>query len=301
MEHCSDRDIPAAWPPPDRGRMGRWHGDVPVRSGVGRGPPPLPSAERRRSTAPAQAAEAAFASYGWSRRDERAAFLEAIADAIEARGSGHHRYWHARDGTSRGNGLRASAGVPRASCVCSPATSAMAPISTGAVTPHCRTASPRRGPDIRLVQRPIGPVGRVWRIELPARLLDGGRRTTASALAAGCPVVVKGHPAHPGTAEIVAEAILEAIKADRPACGRLLADPVEHQRGRRGAGEASSDQGHRLLPARCAAGGHCSTSRSPARSRSRSMASSVRSIRSSCCRGQRTRARPVSAATGPAR
>jgi NADP-dependent aldehyde dehydrogenase len=36
---------------------------------------------------------------------------------------------------------------------------------------------------------------------------------TASALAAGCPVVVKGHEAHPGTAEIIAEAIHAAIQA----------------------------------------------------------------------------------------
>jgi NADP-dependent aldehyde dehydrogenase len=35
---------------------------------------------------------------------------------------------------------------------------------------------------------------------------------TASALAAGCPVVVKGHPAHPGTSEMVAKAILKAAE-----------------------------------------------------------------------------------------
>ena len=34
---------------------------------------------------------------------------------------------------------------------------------------------------------------------------------TASALAAGCPVIVKGHDAHPGTSEIVARAITEAV------------------------------------------------------------------------------------------
>ncbi|MFM6853653.1 MAG: aldehyde dehydrogenase family protein, partial [Sphingopyxis sp.] len=36
---------------------------------------------------------------------------------------------------------------------------------------------------------------------------------TASALAAGCPVVVKGHPAHPATGEYVARAILAAVRA----------------------------------------------------------------------------------------
>ena len=34
---------------------------------------------------------------------------------------------------------------------------------------------------------------------------------TASALAAGCPVIVKGHPAHPGTSELVGRAVREAV------------------------------------------------------------------------------------------
>ena len=38
-------------------------------------------------------------------------------------------------------------------------------------------------------------------------------RSTASAFAAGCPVVVKGHPAHPGTGELVARAVQDAVKA----------------------------------------------------------------------------------------
>ena len=36
---------------------------------------------------------------------------------------------------------------------------------------------------------------------------------TASALAAGCPVVVKAHPAHPATSELVAGAIVKAARA----------------------------------------------------------------------------------------
>src|SRR5690606_18890873 len=35
---------------------------------------------------------------------------------------------------------------------------------------------------------------------------------TASALAAGCPVVVKGHPSHPGTGELVARALIAAVR-----------------------------------------------------------------------------------------
>ncbi|OHC47819.1 MAG: 2,5-dioxovalerate dehydrogenase, partial [Rhodobacteraceae bacterium GWF1_65_7] len=57
---------------------------------------------------------------------------------------------------------------------------------------------------------------------------------TASALAAGCPVVVKGHSAHPGTGEIIAEAILAAITACNlpPAVFSLI------QGGRRDVGTA---------------------------------------------------------------
>lgn len=67
-------------------------------------------------------------------------------------------------------------------------------------------------PDIRLMQRPIGPVGVFGASNFPLAFSTAGG-DTASALAAGCPVVVKGHEAHPGTAEIVAQAIHAAIKS----------------------------------------------------------------------------------------
>jgi alpha-ketoglutaric semialdehyde dehydrogenase len=63
---------------------------------------------------------------------------------------------------------------------------------------------------------------------------------TASALAAGCPVVVKGHSAHPGTGEIVAQAIEAAIKDQQCPSWRLLAHPGWQQRGGRSAGAASA-------------------------------------------------------------
>jgi 2,5-dioxopentanoate dehydrogenase len=73
-----------------------------------------------------------------------------------------------------------------------------------------RTPLPR--PEIRMVQRPIGPVAVFGASNFPLAFSVAGG-DTASALAAGCPVVVKGHPAHPATAEIVAQAIDTAIKA----------------------------------------------------------------------------------------
>ena len=72
-------------------------------------------------------------------------------------------------------------------------------------------------PDLKMVQRPIGPVAVFGASNFPLAFSTAGG-DTASALAAGCPVVVKGHSAHPGTGEIVAEAIHAAIvKCDMPA------------------------------------------------------------------------------------
>lgn len=66
-------------------------------------------------------------------------------------------------------------------------------------------------PDIRLMQRPVGPVAVFGASNFPLAFSVAGG-DTASALAAGCSVVVKGHPAHPGTGELAAQAIDLAIK-----------------------------------------------------------------------------------------
>jgi NADP-dependent aldehyde dehydrogenase len=67
-------------------------------------------------------------------------------------------------------------------------------------------------PDIRRMLIPIGPVAVFGASNFPlAFSLAGG--DTASALAAGCPVVVKAHPAHPATSECAARAIVDAVKA----------------------------------------------------------------------------------------
>lgn len=61
-------------------------------------------------------------------------------------------------------------------------------------------------PDLRRMLLPLGPVAVFGASNFPfAFSVAGG--DTASALAAGCPVVVKAHPAHPGTSELVARAI----------------------------------------------------------------------------------------------
>jgi NADP-dependent aldehyde dehydrogenase len=67
-------------------------------------------------------------------------------------------------------------------------------------------------PDLRRMLIPLGPVVVFGASNFPlAYSVAGG--DTASALAAGCPVVVKAHPAHPGTSELVARAIQAAAEA----------------------------------------------------------------------------------------
>ncbi|MDN5210432.1 aldehyde dehydrogenase (NADP(+)) [Fulvivirgaceae bacterium BMA12] len=66
-------------------------------------------------------------------------------------------------------------------------------------------------PDLRHMQLPLGPVGVFGASNFPLAFSVAGG-DTASALAAGCTVVFKGHPAHPGTSELVAAAIIDAAK-----------------------------------------------------------------------------------------
>ena len=78
------------------------------------------------------------------------------------------------------------------------------------------TAQPERQPlpkpDIRQMQIALGPVGIFGASNFPLAFSVAGG-DTASALAAGCSIVVKGHPAHPGTSELVGRAITRAAEA----------------------------------------------------------------------------------------
>ncbi len=77
-----------------------------------------------------------------------------------------------------------------------------------------RTPTPR--PDLRYVNKALGPVVVFGASNFPlAYSVLGG--DTVSALAAGCPVIVKGHNSHAGTCEIIAQAIERAIqRCDMP-------------------------------------------------------------------------------------
>lgn len=179
-----------------------------------------------------KAAEEAFAVYGASSRAERAAFLNAIADEIEARAEAITAMATRESGLpeARINGERGrTTGQLRFFAK---------HIEKGDYLdrrhdPADPQRQPQPKPDLKLMQFPVGPVGVFGASNFPLAFSTAGG-DTASALAAGCPVVVKGHQAHPGTGELVAEAIHEAIKktGQHPGVFSLV------QSNRREAGEA---------------------------------------------------------------
>ncbi|RST31430.1 aldehyde dehydrogenase (NADP(+)) [Sphingomonas ginkgonis] len=157
------------------------------------------------------AAEAAFDAYRSTDRETRAAFLERIGAEIMGIGddlivtamreSGLPR---ARLEGERGRTvgqLKLFADVVR----------------RGAwlglrIDPALPDRQPLPRPDLRLRMIPLGPVAVFGASNFPLAFSTAGG-DTASALAAGCPVVVKGHPAHPATGALVANAIHRAVDA----------------------------------------------------------------------------------------
>ncbi|MDB5663718.1 aldehyde dehydrogenase (NADP(+)) [Cypionkella sp.] len=160
--------------------------------------------------AAAQGAEAAYPSYSALSREARAAFLDKIADEIEARGPEITAIGTSETGLPAGRlegergrttgQLRLFANHIRKGDYLDRRFDAAQP-----------DRAPAARPEIRMMQVPVGPVGVFGASNFPLAFSTGGG-DTASALAAGCPVVVKGHSAHPGTGEIIAQAIDAAIK-----------------------------------------------------------------------------------------
>ncbi|MCA0851393.1 aldehyde dehydrogenase (NADP(+)) [Salipiger thiooxidans] len=156
------------------------------------------------------AAEEAFWTYGYSTRAERADFLEAIAEEIEKRGAKITEIGCSETGlpAARLEGERGRTTGQLRLFASHIRDGAYLDFRHDVALPE-RAPLPR--PDLKMVQRPIGPVAVFGASNFPLAFSTAGG-DTAAALAAGCPVVVKGHSAHPGTGEIVAEAIKGAIE-----------------------------------------------------------------------------------------
>ncbi|KNC19888.1 2,5-dioxovalerate dehydrogenase [Arthrobacter sp. RIT-PI-e] len=156
------------------------------------------------------AAAAAFDTYRATTPAERAAFLERIADNIDALGAPLTERAVLETGlpAARIDGerartvgqLRLFAGVVR-----------QGDHLQARIDPALPDRAPLPRLDIRQRHIGLGPVAVFGASNFPLAFSTGGG-DTASALAAGCPVIVKAHNAHPGTAELVGHAIVRAVE-----------------------------------------------------------------------------------------
>jgi alpha-ketoglutaric semialdehyde dehydrogenase len=158
----------------------------------------------------AMAAEEAFWSYGWSERKERAAFLETVADEMEARADAVTEIGAQETGLPEAR-LQGERGRTTGQLRLFAAHILKGDYLDRRHDEAMPDRKPLPRPDIRMMERPVGPVAVFGASNFPLAFSTAGG-DTASALAAGCPVIVKGHPAHPGTGEIVAHAIDAAVK-----------------------------------------------------------------------------------------
>lgn len=163
----------------------------------------------RETEAAMAAAHAAFAEYRRFDKDQVAGFLNAIAEEIEALGD---QLLETADAET-GLGLVRLTGERGRTCGQIRAFAAV--VSEGHwVQASIDTAQPDRAPvpkpDLRRMMIPVGPVVVFGASNFPFAFGSVGG-DTASALAAGNPVVVKGHPSHPATNELFAHALDRAI------------------------------------------------------------------------------------------
>lgn len=149
-------------------------------------------------------AEEAFKTYSTIADTKKAEFLEAIADEIEALGDVLLTTYIQESGlpAGRANGERArTTGQLRAFATM---------LKEGSWVEAIINKTEGK-PDIRRIQIPIGPVVVFGASNFPLAFSTAGG-DTASALAAGCPVIVKSHPLHAGTGELVASAVIKAAQ-----------------------------------------------------------------------------------------
>ncbi len=149
-------------------------------------------------------AEQAFKTYGTIPDAKKADFLDAIAEEIEALGEDLLTTYIQESGlpAGRANGERGrTTGQLRAFATM---------LREGSWVEAIINKTEGK-PDIRRLQIPLGPVVVFGASNFPLAFSTAGG-DTASALAAGCPVVVKSHPLHAGTGELVASAVIKAAK-----------------------------------------------------------------------------------------
>ena len=176
--------------------------DVPLE-------PPYAGGSREHVEQACALAWTAFDTYRETRLEERATFLERIADNIEALGEVLIERAVAETGLpiARIQGERGR--------TCGQLRTFARTVRAGEwLDVRVDTAQPQRQPlpraDLRQRHVALGPVAVFGASNFPLAFSVAGG-DTASALAAGCPVVVKAHSAHPGTSELVGRAVAQAV------------------------------------------------------------------------------------------
>jgi len=155
-------------------------------------------------------AEKAFSEYKEIPTERRALFLDAIAEEIIALGD------ELLERCSLESGLPLARLTGERGRTCGQLRMFAQLIRDGwYVDARIDNAQPDRQPlpksDIRRMLVPIGPVAVFGASNFPLAFSTAGG-DTASALAAGCPVIVKSHPSHPGTNELISGAIVKAAQ-----------------------------------------------------------------------------------------
>ncbi|WP_211464964.1 aldehyde dehydrogenase (NADP(+)) [Collimonas silvisoli] len=171
--------------------------------------PDFHSADRQDIERACTLAQAAFDTYRETGQEARARFLETIAqqildigDELILRAMAESGLPRARLEGERGRTvgqLRLFAAVLREGSW-----------NDARIDPALPERQPLPRVDLRLRNIAIGPVAVFGASNFPLAFSVAGG-DTAAALAAGCPVVVKAHPAHPGTSELVGRAVQQAV------------------------------------------------------------------------------------------
>ncbi|RFS15678.1 aldehyde dehydrogenase (NADP(+)) [Emticicia sp. C21] len=159
----------------------------------------------------AEKAEKAFQVYRKKSGFEKANFLEKIAEEIENLGDNLLERYMLESGLPQGRAvgergrttgqLRLFAKLLREGSWVN-----------ARIDPGMPDRQPLPRVDLRSMERPLGVVGVFGASNFPLAFSVAGGDTT-SAFAAGCPVIVKAHPAHLGTSELVAQAVQKAAEA----------------------------------------------------------------------------------------
>jgi len=152
----------------------------------------------------------AYIAYNQKSGKEKAAFLNAIVDEILALGEALIQTYCSEsglpEGRAKGERGRTIGQLRAFAALLEEGSWVDATIDTAIPD---RTPAPK--PDLRKMLVPLGPVVVFGASNFPLAFSTAGG-DTAAALAAGCPVIVKSHPMHAGTGELVASAIIKAAE-----------------------------------------------------------------------------------------